>query len=98
MYLFIIKRMYAWKEIVNMSIAIGWAPDMIGWACAQPFPSLATPLGIRNKYCYTCSIAQRSSKTALPHHCYKNWAQSSCAMESNIIVKGFKSSEKMHGL
>jgi len=25
---------------INMSI--GWAPDMIGWACAQPFPTLAT--------------------------------------------------------
>ena len=23
---------------------IGWAVDMIGWACAQPFPTLATPL------------------------------------------------------
>ena len=23
---------------------IGWALDMIGWACAQPFPTLATPL------------------------------------------------------
>jgi len=34
--------MYTWKEIVNMSI--GWAPDMIGWACVQPFPTLATPL------------------------------------------------------
>jgi len=33
---------YVWKEIVNMSIS--WAPDMIGWACAQPFPTLATPL------------------------------------------------------
>jgi len=44
MYLFITKctYVYVWKEIVNMSI--GWAPDMIGWACAQPFPTLATPL------------------------------------------------------
>ena len=25
---------------------IGWALDMIGWACAQPFPTLATPLAI----------------------------------------------------
>jgi len=29
---------------VNMSI--GWAPDMIGWACAKPFPTLATLLGV----------------------------------------------------
>jgi len=25
-------------------MSIGWAADMIGWACAQPFPTLATPL------------------------------------------------------
>jgi len=35
-------HVYVWKEIVDMSI--GWAPDMIGWACAQPFPTLAMPL------------------------------------------------------
>jgi len=23
---------------------ISWAPNMIGWACAQPFPTLAMPL------------------------------------------------------
>jgi len=27
-------------------MSIGWAPDMIGWACAQPFPTLATPLNL----------------------------------------------------
>ena len=25
---------------------IGWALDMIGWACAQPFLTLATPLTV----------------------------------------------------
>ena len=30
-------NVYIWKEIINMSI--GWAPDMIDWACAQSFPS-----------------------------------------------------------
>ena len=46
MYHFITKCMCVWKEIVNMSI--GWVPDMIGWGCSQPFPTLATPLA---KYC-----------------------------------------------
>jgi len=47
--------MYAWKEIVNMSIAIGWAPDMFGWACAQPFPTLAMPLVAKNQiYTMAC--------------------------------------------
>ena len=27
---------------------IGWALDIIGWACAQPFPTLATPLSARS--------------------------------------------------
>jgi len=28
-------------------MSIGWASDMIGWACAQPFPTLDTPLNYR---------------------------------------------------
>ena len=55
-------------------------------------------IGIHNKYCSTCSVAQRSSDTIPPHKCYKNWSQSSCAMESDIIVEGFRCSERMHGL
>jgi len=35
-------HVHVWKEIVNMSI--GWVPNMIGWACAQPIPTLAMPL------------------------------------------------------
>ena len=27
-----------------LDMKIGWALDMIGWAYAQPFPTLATPL------------------------------------------------------
>ena len=30
---------------------IGWALDMIGWAFAQPFPTLATPLLRKYQYC-----------------------------------------------
>ena len=37
---------------------IGWALDMIGWAYAQPFPTLATPLpvGIRSGIMNTLPI------------------------------------------
>ena len=28
---------------------IGWELDVIGWACAQPFPTLATPLASKNE-------------------------------------------------
>ena len=33
---------------------IGWALDMIGWARAQPFPTLATPLYIRDNVQSQC--------------------------------------------
>ena len=55
-------------------------------------------IGIHNKYCCTCAIANRKSIPVPPHHCFKNWSQSSCSMESDIIVEGFKRSEAMHGL
>jgi len=47
-----------WKEIVNMSI--GLAPDMIGWACAQPFPTLDTPLD-------TCTHEVKHAHTVTPN-------------------------------
>ena len=38
---------FMWKGAqigCTIDMKIGWALDMIGWACAQPFPTLATPL------------------------------------------------------
>jgi len=55
-------------------------------------------IGIQNKYCFTCAIAARKGVTVLPYSCYKNWSQSSCFMETDIIVEGFLQSEEMHGL
>ena len=55
-------------------------------------------LGIRNKYCSTCSIAHNCNKSVPPHKCYKNWTESSCAMESDILVEGFRASEATHGV
>ncbi|XP_063913036.1 uncharacterized protein LOC135129717 [Zophobas morio] len=49
-------------------------------------------LGIRNKYCAMC--VKDESK---PHLCFKNWKGSSSAMESDIILEGFKRSLEMHG-
>ena len=55
-------------------------------------------LGVQNKYCAVCSAAENQS-TPTPHHrCYRNWSGSSAAMESDIIVEGFQSSEQTHGL
>lgn len=55
-------------------------------------------LGIQNKYCSTCSIAHNSNKPAPPHKCYKNWAESSCAIESDILVEGFCLAEATNGV
>lgn len=37
---------YMEGDIFDYAIKIGWVPAMIGWACAQPFSSLAMPLVI----------------------------------------------------
>lgn len=55
-------------------------------------------LGIRNKYCSICTIAQNKNLPPKQHTCYKNWSGSSSEMEVDILVSGFKSAETMHGL
>jgi len=52
-------------------------------------------MGVRNKYCYICS---RHPEQPPPHKCFHNWEESSSAMESDIIVEGFKISEEKHGI
>ena len=42
-----ILYIFTWKGAqigCTIDMKIGWALDLIGWACAQPFPTLATPL------------------------------------------------------
>ena len=55
-------------------------------------------IGVRNKYCSLCAISTRNDVTAPPHQCYRNWSGSSCSMEADIILEGFRQSENMHGL
>ncbi|XP_046395536.1 uncharacterized protein LOC124162886 [Ischnura elegans] len=57
-------------------------------------------IGVRNKYCSICAKAASSGRSNQPkeHLCFKNWASSSTAMESDIIVEGFKKSIEMHNL
>ena len=55
-------------------------------------------IGVRNKYCSVCAISEHQSRPTPSHHCLKNWSGSSCAMEADIILEGFKMSESMHGL
>lgn len=55
-------------------------------------------LGVRNKYCSVCSIAENAGKEKPTHQCYKNWTASSPAMESDILVEGFRHAESTHGV
>ena len=54
----------------------------------------------RNKYCSIHAKAEQLKREPPEHVCYKNWGrdQSSTAMETDILVEGFKHSVEMHGL
>ena len=55
-------------------------------------------IGVRNKYCSVCAVAEHKEQTAPQHVCYRNWSGSSCAMKSDIIAEGFRLSETTHGV
>ena len=55
-------------------------------------------VGVRNKHCAVCSVAEKQQKPTPHHRCYCNWSGSSAAMKSDIIVEGFRLSEQAHGL
>ena len=48
-------------------------------------------IGVRNKYCTAC-IPQEN------HVCFKNWKDSSCQMEPDIILDGFQQAESSWGM
>ncbi|XP_067203566.1 uncharacterized protein [Linepithema humile] len=57
-------------------------------------------IGIRNKFCTVCDMAERIGHEPHSHKCYKNFDRnaSSTRMESDAIAEGFKNSLEMHGL
>jgi hypothetical protein len=55
-------------------------------------------IGVRNKNCYICSRAESLHSDPRPHECFRNWKDSSQAMEADIIVEGFQKSETRHGV
>ncbi|EZA49093.1 hypothetical protein X777_12633 [Ooceraea biroi] len=57
-------------------------------------------VGVRNKYCVLCDMAEQRGVEVRKHKCYKNFDSnaSSTRMESDAIVEGFKSNLEMHGL
>ena len=54
--------------------------------------------GVRNKYFFICAINTRNNKPIPTHHCYRNWSGSSCRMEADIILEGFRLSEETDSL
>lgn len=55
-------------------------------------------LGVRNKYCSTCSIAKTSGIEIPKHVCFLNWNGSLPAMETDIVVEGLRQAESTHGV
>ena len=53
-------------------------------------------MGVRNKYCAVCN--QSTNNDPPEHECYKNWDGSSSAMETDIIVEGFKKCIEQHSV
>lgn len=55
-------------------------------------------MATRNKSCPICSRAASKNIEAKNHVCSKNWKGTSTAMETSIILEGFKKSVEMHQL
>jgi hypothetical protein len=50
-------------------------------------------IGIRNKFCYICTRAGNIGCAPREHECFKNWEESSQAMEADIILEGFRKAD-----
>ncbi|ESO98101.1 hypothetical protein LOTGIDRAFT_174357 [Lottia gigantea] len=55
-------------------------------------------IGIRKKHCYICDSAKNHHMDPVEHEFFKNWEDSSQAMESDIIVDGFLNAEQDHSI
>ncbi|XP_060598342.1 uncharacterized protein LOC132752084 [Ruditapes philippinarum] len=55
-------------------------------------------IGVRNKQCVICKQAKNKTVKPKSHNCYKNWSESSQAMEADIILNGFLQAETSHGV
>lgn len=53
-------------------------------------------IGVRNRYCSICSIAENKDNIPKEHNCHKNWNKPAPAME--VEVEDFTLSEDMHGV
>ncbi|KAK4882827.1 hypothetical protein RN001_006146 [Aquatica leii] len=51
-------------------------------------------MDVKNKYCFLCARGRDTHD----HECFRNWSKTSTAMESAIILEGFKQSISRHNL
>ena len=75
--------------------SLSGAASIIGW-----YTGKILFFGVRNKYCVICARAENLGNPPKKHECYKNWNSNapSTAMETDIILEGFKCSVETHGL
>ena len=55
-------------------------------------------MGIRNKFCSTCTRANNTNSPIPEHQFFKNWNNSSSEMEADIILEAFQTCEQQHGI
>ena len=55
-------------------------------------------VGVKNKYCSVCAMAESVGKEPVDHECHKNWDGPSSSMETSIIVQAFQETESKYGL
>jgi hypothetical protein len=55
-------------------------------------------MGVRNKFCYMCSVAANTKVPVGMHKCFKNSEGSSSAMEPSILVEAFSKSVEIHSI
>ncbi|XP_050390274.1 uncharacterized protein LOC126809647 [Patella vulgata] len=55
-------------------------------------------IGVRNKFCYICATAEGQQRDPVDHECFKNWEESSQAMEADVIVEAFSKAEHDHSV
>ena len=53
-------------------------------------------VGVRNKKYLICNAIEQNQIHEKEHICFKNWSQSSTAMESDIIVEGMNLLERLY--
>ncbi len=73
------------------------APGGVGIVVGEETKKLLF-IRVKVKTCYICTRAENEGKVPEPHECWKNWSQSSQAMEAAIFLEAFSECEAVHGV